>query len=901
MLETVISNGQFGPGSAAVPIGQAADPISIARLVPHSGVQIVDLELPTDGLDQVQLSFAEHRYAAAGGFRSVLLPLERIGSGDVAWHPVSQRALAPDEITSISGTAALEAFAGRWVPVPYLRLLGRDADGGAALDAGPENWARIFISASPRDASSARIALAFDTRLEAADRSGEKLYLAPTADDALLGASFRLANGTDAARFASRPWIDAWLRNALAPSPSGTEAPARRAMFDLDHVARYLVLIDALSRLSVMPEVRFLDTLGKRWPAPVADVDLVLDIGSESTAAMLFDHEVEPPVSALASATELALRNLSEPVSRRAGPIPTQVEFAPQPFGDAGLSRLSGRADAFVWPSLARIGEEARALALKPTATSGVTGQTGLMSLLGQTEPSDDAWRVGGDGSGAGPVVSGALLAHLAEDGTALSVKGSARSAAVRPRFAPASLMTFFLAELLLHAISAINAIEAAPPDPHRTVGARRLRRIVVTVASGVAEVERERLLAHTDAAIDLIWCALGWDEAQELGAPPRPAASLSAGTDVAAQVFRLRREIATRFAGDAQEFLDAIGGQEAAAADAVVRVASVELGRSSSSATVVDYAVEVDGALAPRQAVVDHWDAGGEALTEAFAQTFVLPAIAAALTGCGLKVPDLFLSRALDTTTARPSAERHLARRLRSKVILPAAAALIDIARTLPPRIASGQRTYSLRALVARGGGRLDPQSRHFDAQARHEGAAGFSLDKTELRVSQRQLGSAIQAAAAATVERVVDLASRHACDLVLVSGDLASLPAVAEGLVARLPIEPSRMIGAGARDLAEPEDAGAAAAGSLEPCRLAGLAGAYLAGRGTPALEAFRRVVAEVGRDATRPMPRLVEYTMHEPATSRLAETRALTHQLVEARPRAARAAERVGGGEP
>ena len=884
MQKSTTSEWKASQSTTHDPLSAPSDGAPVVRLVPHSGIQFVDVTLSLVQLAESRHSFAEHRYAVGGVSRTVLMPLERVGSGDVHFHPVTQRALAPKEIMSVSGAQALESFAGRWIPIPYFRYLGRDEVGREAYDAGPENWARVFIAAGPdrtREATSINLTVAFDTRVEAPDRSGERRYLAPNSDDVLLGASFKLATGnSDLAQFAGRPWIDAWLRRSLEVVRGGAES-VTRSEFRLEHVAHYLVMMDALGRYCAMPEVRLLDTLSKRWPTPLTSVDLVVDIGDADTAALLVDHAEVGTHGETERARPLTLRDLSRPAICHSGAIPTQVEFAPSPFGDAGLSRLSGRSDAFLWPSLVRIGHEAAERALQATSTVGVTGEARLPALLDQTEASEGPWRIGADGADGtamGPIASGTVLAHLSEDGSLLSDTSPASARAVRPRFAPSSLLSFFVAELLLHAISAINAVARADDDPRSTTGARRLDRIVAAVPAAMCEDERARLVGQIETAIELLWRAMGWDGAAELGAPQRPLVTASPGTDVATQLYRVQREIADRFGNDTRAFLSAASAIDGEGSFA--RVASIEFGQPKISAVIVDYTLGPDGALTPRQAIADTRAEGAGAAIDVLSGAFVLPAITSALTASGMKAPELFLSRALDATTARLSSQRNLARRLLSKVVKPAAAALLQLADELPPGVAAGRRIFTLRTLVERGGGRLEPQTLEFDRVAGRDGAPGFSLERVEVKFSQRQLDAALRSAAKPGIRHVCDLVVQHSCDLLFVSGPFAQVPSVVGDLTASLPMEPSRIVVEAEAEYGQAPGAGQT--GTLAPDRVAGVAGAYLAGQGALGFESVRRVSESIGRDADRPMPL--------PNTARDVPTVAVTP-----------ASERAGGLEP
>lgn len=857
-------------GGLAAPDSPVDEPVdeagyeALVRLVPHSGIQVLDFTLSTVDLAQTRLSFAEHRYVTSAGARSVLMPLDNASSSDgIVWHPVTHRALSPDECISLNGFAALEAFAGTWVPLPYLRYLGRDTAGAGLFDAGPENWARLFVAqpeGALRDADSVKLSVAFDTRLETTDRFGDRRYLVPNADDVMLGSTFKMATeASELSRFASAQWIDTWLRNAVDAFRSRSAATLLRPGFAFEHVARYLTLIDVLQRSCALPDIRFIDTMNRRWPTPVADVDLVLDIGTTETAALLVDAAGDRVQDSLATATAVAVRDLSDPTRVHRGAIPTRAEFAVPPFGDAGLSRLSGRADAFQWPSLVRIGREAERLALQATATPGITGRMALPTLMSETELSDDFWRVASDkadGGSIGPVASGLLMAQLAADGRPLASSGAGSLPAVRPRFAAASLMTFFVAELLLHVLSQVNA-PARSGLSQRPGGVRRLKRLVLSAPAAMPEAEREALAGHAERAVELVWCAMGWDAGKDAAEVPRPVVSIGLGSDLAAHLFLVQQEIAGRFEDDAHALLALSGGDGAGRnvrAPAPVRVASVEFGTAGSSAVVMDYGVSSDGRFTPAAGVADRWQTGADAVVDALAERFVLPAISEALAKHGVPDAALFLCRVLDAVTDRPIRERGLARRLRSKVIRPAAEALLAIGADLPARIAVGHRQFSLGFLVGRGGGRLDPQARELEALVMRDGGAGgardFTLESVAVRISQRQFDAVIRTVTRPMIERLADIAGRHDCDLVLVSGALAEIPCVVEELLSDVPLEPGRIV------ITRMSDTPAGSTGrerlsGLSAARWAGLAGAYAVGSTAAGIEPLSRVALQIAQD--------------------------------------------------
>ena len=92
------------------------------------------------------------------------------------------------------------------------------------------------------------------------------------------------------------------------------------------------------------------------------------------------------------------------------------------------------------------------------------------------------------------------------------------------------------------------------------------------------------------------------------------------------------------------------------------------------------------------------------------------------------------------------------------------------------------------------------------------------------------------------------------------LVSGDLAAMPAITEELIAALPLEPGRIVlpTRGPASTARANGDDRTALGAYLPARrFAGIGGAYLAGQAGPGLEAFDRVVRAIGRDGSTVMP--------------------------------------------
>jgi hypothetical protein len=582
----------------------------VRRLVPSSGLQFIDVGIDATRLPMLRQWFTEDDIESPSGRRRVLLPLAADSSNDgTIWHPVTFRPLGPTETLSFTGLEAIEPFLDSWVPVPYLRFLGNAEDGSPRFDQGPMNWARAFVARPVeglRGADRLQAVFAFDTRLDARSRADQAAYLAPNTDDAMFSSTFLLADAPEhLAAFLGAAWIDSWLRESCAEAvnaddhgfadleEAGFAKPTRTtSRFTLAHIARYLTFLKVLQTAATPPHIRFIDSVSKALPLPRSGVDLVVDFGPSSTTALLFERNrsISPDLAlATRQAIPLRIRDLTHPVTTHTGDIATVVEFDNQTFGNAALSRRSGRTDAFAWTSLVRIGAEAQRLALRVNATDGVTGLADIASGLDQTAASHSLWRfsTADGGTRSSPMVTGEALRHLSEvgdvvpraDGLLADPKAEtdagldrAPTPAMRPRFSPSSLIGFFVVELLLHTIAEINSADPASQFADVTgegTAIRHIERVVIASPLAMPTQDRQLLIERVNNAIDLVWRTQQWDQAGPLDHPPRPQLSLGLGPDVGLQLVYLFGAVRDTFNGGSVTWWTASGAARATLARA--------------------------------------------------------------------------------------------------------------------------------------------------------------------------------------------------------------------------------------------------------------------------------------------------------------------------------------------
>jgi hypothetical protein len=893
-----------GASAAAAAAAQAVA-APFVRLVPSSGVQFLDFTISAAGLSRTVGQFTEDHIEAEAGRRTVLVDVGRdAGEDGVVWHPLTKRPLGPDEFLTISGFAALEPFLDTWVPLPYLRFRGRTPTGQIIHDPGPANWVRAYVAAPKeglRAAKTLSVVLAFDTRLAPVYGMGEAADIGPSAYDALFGSTFQVNDKlADLGLFVSEPWVDSWLqgsfndftrRQEVASSPL-TSAGASR--FQLEHIARYLAYLAVLTRGATLPQIRFADSFSNAWQMPVTGVDLVLDMASEQTCALLVVRDAAQSQPAgvdavLAAVEPLYLRDLNNPVRVHSHPPSTAVEFDGHSFGNVVASRRSGRSDAFLWPSLVRVGAEAERLALRTSATPGVTGRQSLFSGLNEIAISEGVWRFSRDdaaGVDQGPIVAGEALSHLTEDGTVIGRFDQAGLPAIRPRFSESSLIGLFVGELLMHGLVQINrphVSAATAPSSDVLAGeasagpVRQLQRILVTVASAVSDEDRRLLQTRLEGAIDLIWKAMRWDDEATVARPPKPQVSLGIGSDVSAQLVYVFDEIKSRFGGDPTEYLNVLRRSSPQRAPSTFRIGRLDFEAASTGLTVVDYQVTNDGAVNPSITAAERSGIGRDTVLTSFVNAEIWPAIAEALQTAGMADARTFLT-GLMADGSGPSGPgsggvptpAHFARRFDGKIVRPAAETCLRACEAASARAADTLRTFTLKAMVAKGGGRMDGLAQYFDAAAVAGGAVGFQLENVKVRLRQRQMASLIRQALEPVIAPFCEVIADQACDLVLLEGRLAQLPDLVDELRRRLALPPHCVVVVGGHQFTNAAaDHGAALA--LTNRRRAGAVGAYLASQQAMRSGNFKLNTTEVAASLqqyrpaaiarSRPAPRLTD----------------------------------------
>ena len=133
---------------------------SAVSIIPGGCPQFLDCRLDAKSLGRFWAYFREIPQTGESAIASARRQVELVPV------PLDDTGQPGDYDYKIDANRALEAFTGRWVPVPFLRLSNEQwKDGAFKCEKGPSNWARLHVSREDSDGAY-RLTFLFDTTIE---------------------------------------------------------------------------------------------------------------------------------------------------------------------------------------------------------------------------------------------------------------------------------------------------------------------------------------------------------------------------------------------------------------------------------------------------------------------------------------------------------------------------------------------------------------------------------------------------------------------------------------------------------------------------------------------------------------------------------------------------------------
>ena len=633
----------------------------VLSLVPSSGIQIIDLGFKVDRSTSVQTNWAFYDEA---GER----PPVRVDAADgeaATTYEVDLRKL-------------VETYGGVWMPIPVFR-----EEPGSDCFRGPTNWVRVHLTKlgePDENGFDHRVLIAFDTELF--PQREDEAYLTPSEEDARRGAAFSICRSEEALDwFVQEKWVANWCREAVrdmvtrdeakrrrSTGPASDEQIAERLEGPKEDIARHKALVYLLADLDLLPKVQMLDRFTEPRPAPIA-VDLVLDVGNSRTCGMLIETHPDEFGADITQAVKVKLRDLSDPPQVYADPFESRIEFNRASFGKDDISLESGRSTAFSWPTVVRIGPEARRLAGLRRGSEGATGLSSPKRYLWDDDPRRDSWRFNGpaiQGEDA-PMATGVAFTTLVNDAGEplhkvpenVSLHEERRFPSFRALYTRRNLMSFALTEVFLQTIVMMNSA-AHRLRRRNAVLPRRLRRIIMTMPTALPLAERQILRKQAENARDLAYLCLSPGGPGEDGATrmkslheeePLPEIKIDWDEASATQAVYLYSQTAMAYSGDARAFFQRsrLPINRSLSLEDDLRLATLDIGGGTTDLVVTSYKAEGRGAnvtLFPKQIFREGMSVAGDDIAFRLIRDHVLAPIMKAAEDGGLDGAPCHVSR---------------------------------------------------------------------------------------------------------------------------------------------------------------------------------------------------------------------------------------------------------------
>lgn len=746
-----------------------------------------------------------------------------------------------EEVYTIKPLESLETFEGVWLPIPYFRKGTFDDD----VQQGPETWARIWYSKIPAaemkdDGYTHRVVIAFDTRCEDfknPEINKERYYIPNTRDAD--GSVFICPEDENINyNFCAHEWVMDWLETEYKERQKALNL--RKQEFFFYHIGLYINLLTIMNKAEAFKPVSLHSNAGTDNKS--IEVDMVMDIGNSRTCGLLFESTKINQAFSFTDADPLEIRDLTYPDKTYSDPFEMRLAFVKSGFGLNSAYLKSINPDAFKWPSLVRIGKEARRLIVINDDISANFTMSSPKRYLWDGGKSDFQWEfIPERGFLQNTLSNYAKLAgvneHFTEDGTLFTkaekeAKNKGEEPPTKmpdPYFSRRSLMTFTMMEIMLHAITHINSYKFRKNKGLEYVP-RKLKRIVLTCPTAMCKMEKfylrdlaiEALVGLKEffgesfiesikiETLDEIELDAKPEEEEERGLRIIPIAKDALrpidrkkdwGYDEAtcSQLAFIYGEIAHRYKGNSDLYFKTVGKprKETPRPDyPSVSVASVDIGGGTTDIMICNYLPDPTAditVLTPDPLFWEGFNLAGDDILRRIIERTILPVIAEKATEMGCKdtvsIMRILFGPDLGITNAE---DRKMRRQFAGQVALPIAYGVIQ-------HIAE-QRDDERRPFDYFFIDQPRPNQNLIDyinkMFAEEGGVPDFDITKLEWYISTDAVNKVVKDVVEEMLADLCKVIAQYNCDYVLLSGRPTVLPVIRELFLKYLPVSPDRII---------------------------------------------------------------------------------------------------------
>ncbi len=398
------------------------------------------------------------------------------------------------------------------------------------------------------------------------------------------------------------------------------------------YIAYYIYVINFIRLIGAAPTVTLHSNLHE------IPVDFVLDIGNSRTCGVLFEE------GDFTKAVMLELRDSSKPHQTYDSSFDMRLVFRQADFGnDIVLEE-----NLFAWPSLVRVGQEAKNLVYRSLEEEGlseqVTNYSSPKRYLWDLEPYDGKWeflrtiddpfyiqtneniyipKLSDLFDSAGNYIPEGVKTDSNTDG--------------KTNYSRASLMTFVLIEVFNHAISQINSIKFR--NKHGKIDCKRvLRSIILTCPTAMPIKEQLKLRQCAKDAYSALSRCITMPNVNIIPSVEALKNNIDEYEDVSkktwsfdeatcCQLVYLYAELAERYSGDTNKFFSLKGNLSKNKKDRELTIGSVDIGAGTTDVMVCKYTSNGNGLekLAPQPLYWDSFYLAGDDILRKIIQNLII------------------------------------------------------------------------------------------------------------------------------------------------------------------------------------------------------------------------------------------------------------------------------------
>lgn len=780
------------------PINSSDRKVRSISLVPNSGIQFLDFGINADALGQAPMFRAKKQ-----GASTRLLELEKDPTGvsyvDSEGEQIFDHS---EELIRTNKERVLSTFENVWLPLPVLKVKETTAAGAKSFEQGPLNWVRVRLVALDQadiDGNTHRLVLAVDTGL--LPRYPNRPYAAPSQEDIPINSEFALAHRQhEIAWMYDAEWSRSIVENAydhyLFSHYNERQYRSRKERTNLFEIwAQYSALISMLGDCEFMPPIRFIDNVSKSGVDEVIKVDLALDMGNSRTCGILVESSGFDAVD-FNSCYSLELRDLSRAEHTYCDPFPSRIEFHQESFGNNRLTRRS-RADAFSWPTPARIGWEAAHLSYFSSDAEGITGLSSPKRYLWDSREQIHEWQFNNFGqrekAAHEPAIKGSFFRFLTNAGEEWQRDNHDSVCATRARYSRSSMMMFYLAEVFAQALTQINSFGLRKKRPYTDVP-RRLNRIILTMPTAMTIPERRLFEKWSQLALKIVADAFKLDKER------LPQLVLQWDEATGTQTVFLYNEIKANYRGDIDLFYAANcrapQNSTEVAADKTIRIASLDIGGGTTDLIINNYTVLDGSAVRPEHELREGFNIAGDDILRAIIEEHVIPALNRHIQEAGVPNSADLLMSLLGATRANDDVRRSaLQRQFALQIAVPCALKIIELYENYEPKRGNQVSNFAIRDLLA---GNKTPRQEvlEFIEDAVKERGGDCDLLALSIEANMTAVDKTVTQTIGPVLSDMCELVYLSDCDFLLISGRPSMMPAVRNVVMSKMPVTVDRII---------------------------------------------------------------------------------------------------------